>query len=585
MANNEKDTIYIDIDDEITGIIDKLRSSKGKIVALVLPKRATVLQSSVNMKLLKRASDDAKKHLVLITSEAGLLPLAGAASIHVAKSLTSKPEIPAGPLEVADTEDVEELPDEPEEITADNAGDTPVGELAGAAAVSQPRPSEDMETVELDNDEPDAGLAAAGAAAAATVAKKPKKDKKLAVPNFDRFRLLLVAGGAALLLLIIAFILASIILPKATIAIDTDATAVNADLNVNLSTTAKSVRLASGTIPAKLVKQQKTYTQQVSATGQQNNGNKASGSVTLTNCSGDDVTLPAGTGISSNSNTYITQETVTIHDSNYTSPFTGSKCKNDGKATVGVIAQKGGASYNQASGANFAVSASSACSSSCTSHLSGQGGTISGGTDNIVTVVSQNDINNAKSKINTNDDTIKQALQESLKKDNYYAIPATYTTSTPNVTTSSNAGDAASSVTVTEAVTDSMFGAQEADLKALVDNAVKEQIDTSKQSILSEGLDKAVFNVSSQTETGAEMSMHTVATAGPELNIDDLKQQVGGKKSGEVKSILQSNPDVTNVNVKLSPFWVTKVPKKHSKVTIVITKPKNTANAGNANNP
>jgi hypothetical protein len=52
-----------------------------------------------------------------------------------------------------------------------------------------------------------------------------------------------------------------------------------------------------------------------------------------------------------------------------------------------------------------------------------------------------------------------------------------------------------------------------------------------------------------------------------------------------VKSILQSNPDVTNVNVKLSPFWVTKVPKKHSKVTIVITKPKNTANAGNANNP
>src|SRR5579884_3157174 len=92
-----KDTIYVDIDDEITGIIDKVKASDGKVVALVLPKRAGVFQSIVNMKLLKRAADESKKNLVLITSEAGLLPLAGASGIHVAKTLTSKPEIPAGP--------------------------------------------------------------------------------------------------------------------------------------------------------------------------------------------------------------------------------------------------------------------------------------------------------------------------------------------------------------------------------------------------------------------------------------------------------------------------------------------------------
>ena len=93
-ASPPKDTIYIDIDDEITGIIDKLRASDGKVVALVLPKRASVLQSIVNMRLLKRAADEAKKHVVLITAEVGLLPLAGAAGVHVAKTLTSKPEIP-----------------------------------------------------------------------------------------------------------------------------------------------------------------------------------------------------------------------------------------------------------------------------------------------------------------------------------------------------------------------------------------------------------------------------------------------------------------------------------------------------------
>src|SRR5947199_344112 len=112
MAASNKDTIYIDIDDEITGIIDKLRASNGKIVALVLPKRASVFQSIVNMKLLKRAADDSKKNLVLITSEAGLLPLAGAAGVHVAKTLTSKPEIPTGPLGNDEAEEtIDETPD------------------------------------------------------------------------------------------------------------------------------------------------------------------------------------------------------------------------------------------------------------------------------------------------------------------------------------------------------------------------------------------------------------------------------------------------------------------------------------------
>src|SRR5918911_5581071 len=106
MAN--PDTIYIDIDDEITGIIDKLKASKGKVVALVLPKRAAVFQSIVNMKLLKRAADSSKKHLVLITSEAGLLPLAGAAGVHVAKTLTSKPVIPLAPQAIDDGEETVE---------------------------------------------------------------------------------------------------------------------------------------------------------------------------------------------------------------------------------------------------------------------------------------------------------------------------------------------------------------------------------------------------------------------------------------------------------------------------------------------
>ncbi len=102
MVDTAKDTIYIDIDDEITSIIDKVGAAKHKIVALVLPKRASALQSVVNMKLLKRTAEGQSKKIVLITSEPSLLPIAGGVGLYVAKTLQSKPAIPTPPKESAE---------------------------------------------------------------------------------------------------------------------------------------------------------------------------------------------------------------------------------------------------------------------------------------------------------------------------------------------------------------------------------------------------------------------------------------------------------------------------------------------------
>ncbi len=107
MANSAKDTVYIDVEDEITAVIDKVVNAKHKIVALVLPKRATVFQSPVNMKLLKKAAKSANKNLVLITSDKGILAIAAASSVHVAKSLTTKPEIPK--VETPESNDEEKV--------------------------------------------------------------------------------------------------------------------------------------------------------------------------------------------------------------------------------------------------------------------------------------------------------------------------------------------------------------------------------------------------------------------------------------------------------------------------------------------
>lgn len=546
---DKKDTIYVDIDDEITAVIDKVKSSNAKVVALVLPKRAGVFQSIVNMKLLKRAADADKKNLVLITSEAGLMPLAGAAMIHVAKTPSSKPEIPAGP-------DMEES-NEPIEADAlsDEDINKPVGELAQGTAAA-----DEMETltIPVKNADDDEHLPPK------KKDFKPKKDKKLAVPDFDKFRLYLLIGGGILAVLIIGFITGTFIFNRATINIQTNAAKINVDKDITLSTTARTMDTKTNTLPAKQVQEQKTYTASATATGQKNTGNKASGAVKMTACSRDaslPSAVPAGTGVSSSGQTYITQQATKFSD---TGKSDGSRICYDALANTPIVAQSGGTAFN---GANtFSLPGRSDVSVTLAS-------AVSGGTDNIVTVVNQTDINTAKSKISPSDSDMRKKLQDKLKSDNYYPINATYTAGTPNITTSVEAGQPANTVTVTETITYTMFGVREDDINMLLDTDIKKQLDGNSQGILDNGLSTANFTVNNQDKTTAQLAMSATASVGPKVNIDDIKQQSLGKKPGEVRDMLSSNPDITKVDVNLSPFFVSKVPGSDKKVNVIIVKP------------
>jgi hypothetical protein len=62
-------TLYIDIDEEITSIIDRMRKAEAREVIIVAPKNAMLLQSIVNLKLLKKEVDRRKKQLLIITQD------------------------------------------------------------------------------------------------------------------------------------------------------------------------------------------------------------------------------------------------------------------------------------------------------------------------------------------------------------------------------------------------------------------------------------------------------------------------------------------------------------------------------------
>jgi hypothetical protein len=568
-----KHVIYIDVDDEITGIIDKVRSAEARIIALVLPKRATVLQSIVNMKLLKRTADEAKKHIVLITAEAGLLPLAGSVGLYVASTLQSKPEIPevAGMADDQNdhAEETVSMPDDEPRPAAKLDLKKSVGDLAGSAVAASALKAED--SIELDDDDELLPVAANAAQA-----KGGKKNKKLKIPNFSKFRLLLVFGVLGLVLLGVLLYVCTSILPKASITIKTDSQSISTNLNLTLNTGAKSVSTATNTIPATLQQTQKTLTQQATASGQQNQGAAASGTVTLTSagpCASTIPSIPNGTALSASVNgsnlTYITQSSVSF--SCACPKKGGSACDwqgqdSNGNQNIAITAQSVGAKYNTGSSMTFTLS-----SYSPTLTINGSA---SNGTDNIVQIVQQSDIDGATQKLGTeNTSAVKQELQNDLTTKGLTPVTSTFNAGTPAITTSVAAGTQAANVTVNEAITYTMLGVKQSDLQQIVAASVNGQINKSSQTILDYGLSSANFTLQNQQAAGALVGLQVTSVAGSQLNVATIKSQVAGKKAADAETLIKANPGVTDVTVKYSPFWVSSIPAKTSKITIQVQKP------------
>ncbi|MGI9027448.1 MAG: hypothetical protein ACR2FM_01220 [Candidatus Saccharimonadales bacterium] len=541
-----KKTVYVDVDEEITGIIDKVLTSKESIVALVLPKRATVLQSIVNMKLLKRAATQNDKKVVLITSESTLMPLAGAAGLHVAANLQSRPYVPAAPLASAPPK-----PD-PSPESGDDLIDpsTPIGSLIDPQETAS-------EPIEIDNRPKET----AASAAAATKAVKPDKTKK--IPNFKKFRVLLFAGAAALILLLGGGYWALAVAPKATVTLRTESSEHLTQAQFTADTEADQLDLQEAVVPAKLGVLKKPESEKVPATGEKDNGTKASGNVTLRNCTDDPATIPAGTGISNGSFTFITQANIKLDKGEFSSKNSGSQCQSSGDhvGNVGVVAQNNGDQFNL-SPRTYAVAGYSG--------VIAQGDQMSGGTSKVIKVVSQGDVDSAKKKITDKQSAAVEELKGQLKKDDSIAIIDTFSAGTPAFTTTPAVGAEATEVTVAGEINYTMLGIKVSDLKKIVEEQAKDKIDTSKQSILSYGFDDASFEVGAKKKSTTDIKLKTTLLTGPEINQDQLKKEFAGKKRGDVEGQLKGRPGITEARVDFKPFWVSKIPNNPSKVTFII---------------
>lgn len=536
----KKDVIYIDADDEIAAVADKVSAAKSKVVALVLPKRFTMLHSAVNMKILNKAAKGSGKKVVLITSEKALMPIAAAASMYVAKSLQSKPEIPSID-KTSDTTD-DDLAVSDEEPSIDNTKS--IGELADDAdetiQISDTGPEDQDKKPEED-------------------AKNTKKNKKLMVPNFESFRTKLIIGIIGIILLTVFMVFAIFIWPKATITITVSQQQIPLSIPITASP-AYEDNIAEKKFKLQTKNIDKAESKTADATGKKDLGEKASGTVQLSiPCSaigGVPPTIPAGTGVSTGSLTFITQESASL-----TTPSFSGGCKFSGSADV--VAQNAGGDYNINGGRTFTVAGFS-------SVVGTNEDGFSGGTSKIVTVVSQEDCDRLLNELNTasNSADAKKQLTAEFEKSGLAASTATYKVETISSACEPGVDQEAAKVTVKATYRYTMSGVSSEALNQLITQEALAKAGK-EQTVVDTGLSSAVITVDSTTGNVSSMTVKTTAVTGVKQDEAAVKALVAGKNARETSDTLKQISGVEEVTVDYSPIWVNKTPNDPDKITVV----------------
>ena len=528
-----KDVIYIDVEDDITNIVSKIKDSKARIVALVPPKRVGILQSAVNMRLLNRAAENAEKRIVLITGDQALSGLAAAARIPVAKTLQSRPEIAEIPaIDVDDGDDVID------------GSEIPVGELADRATPKARNKADDAIDAAIAEDEkPSKPAKSAGKG-------KPK------VPDFNVFRKKLVLIGGGVVLFIVFMVWAIWFAPHATVVITAKTTTSTVDKSVTLKQDGK-VDAANNIIKSLRQEQKKDISVDFTPTGKKKVGEKASGTMHLvrTSVSSLTLTIPAGTSFSSGDYTFVSTEPASLSG---TSIGPGGVIQS--VATVKVQATQVGSEYNL----------SSRSYSSNVSGFSAAGTAMSGGSSREVTVVSAADVAKAKAKLDAQKDPSLQSAVKALFPSSSIVINESYQEARSNPTPSVAVDhEASGTVQLKTTVTASMQGIDRSDMKQFLEDTLKKEIGSKKnQKIYNDGSNEVKFAQYSERNNAVQVRLTANAKIGPEIDEHKVKEQVKGRNYGDVQSSLESIEGVQDVDTKFSPFWVRTVPNNDKHISI-----------------
>ena len=191
-----------------------------------------------------------------------------------------------------------------------------------------------------------------------------------------------------------------------------------------------------------------------------------------------------------------------------------------------------------------------------------------GGTDKLVKVIEQSDVDTAKVKLKPKDD-YESALIDAAN-DDQLMIPSSFTVESDEMKVTPEVGKALADgqkAMISQDNTYKMKYASVEDLNGYINNyALKTLASDQKIYDISDLVIKG-FNDQNTPNTA---KVQAVIKTGPSITADQIIEQIKGRKIGEVRTLLASINGIKDVDVSVSYAWVGTIPENNDKITIKI---------------
>lgn len=546
----DRDTIYLDNDEEITSVVDKLKAADFGAVDLVIPKEALILQSVVNLKLLKKQAENLGKEITIVTQDKVGKKLASQIGIPVVDRPGETPK----EVHVTEAEPMAQAPEEgikikgtPDEEKATNDEEDGI-EMKDEASPIVPT-SEVVGADATEGIKEESGVANLGKAMPDETSKKKKKFRKL--------KIWLLAGGFVLLALTVV---AYIYLPMANITIKLAAEKKKVDFTFTADKSLNSVDSTTQKVPGQEISAELEKTGEYATTGKKKTGTKATGTVKIyNNFSTAAKALDAGDKVVASNGLIFTINT-NVSVPGYTDPGGG---KVAGTAEVGVTANAVGEEYNAPNNAAFSIPRYGSADFYATATAA-----FSGGTSKDIQFVTQADINAAKEDLakQLEQELISEAIKKSERDqrivDKAYKVTEISAAATPDLN-----GEAAKfSLKMKASIKAIAF--QEEDLSKLAEAVLGDEIGSGKEIVEKGSLTQAAEFVEGDFDKGT-IKVKVTGEAWIAVNLDEekIKTDLTGVPNGEATSEITGIEGVTNAAIaRQFPRFLKRMPRIRSHI-------------------
>lgn len=521
----DRKPIYLEKDDEITSVVDKLKGAEAVELDVVIPKEAIMLQSVINLKLLKRQAESLGKEVTIVTQDKVGTKLAQQVGIPV---VTKEGQIPKE-VNMAESDEPEYSDEDIQMKEVEKEKSEPVKE------------KKEKETDFDESSEPPS---------------KPTKKKDSWFKShkkgvFIGIGFFLLAGALG----------AYIYVPLANINIKLAAEKKSVDISFRASKDVSDVDSEKGIIPAKEVTEEIEKKENFKATGERDVGEKASGRAKVCNKEdSDSFSLSAGTRIVDQAGLiYKTQANIQVPGASVSGGQIVEACS----AEVTVSADQVGDRYNKGqAGVSFSVPAlSGAYRAESTS-------TFTGGSSRKVKFVTAADIEKAKESIKGSAESeLKSKINELVNES--ILLEGALETEEISATSSVVSGADAEEFTYTLKIKGLALVITENDLKALAESKFKQEIGETKEIVEADSLISSTKLTDFDFKKGEfRANLAGEAYIATKIVEDDIKNAINGESGSAAIDYLNEIEGVEEVEIKFFPRFYNRIPRVNSHIYI-----------------